>query len=130
MKTYNVIRRGNIVYEGHTSKLFAYGRFVLNQENDGIVSHVFDVFYPVETMSSDFMKVYIHTESVIRPILLKSTSHARMLNSLNTKELYRQLILLPELPEQQKIGILFTELQSLIAANQRQQKKPWKRGPP
>ena len=44
LKTYNVMRLGDIAFEGNKSKNFAHGRFVENTIGNGIVSHVFDVF--------------------------------------------------------------------------------------
>ena len=38
METYNIFRLGDIAFEGHKSKNFAYGRFVENTIGDGIVS--------------------------------------------------------------------------------------------
>lgn len=45
--TYNVMRIGDIAFEGSGSKLFAHGRFVENDIGDGIVSHVFEVLKPI-----------------------------------------------------------------------------------
>lgn len=47
MKTYNIMRMGDIAFEGNKSKNYAHGRFVENTIGDGIVSHVFDVFRPI-----------------------------------------------------------------------------------
>jgi type I restriction enzyme S subunit len=132
MKTYNVIHRGDIVFEGHTSKEFSYGRFVLNDGQDGIVSHVFDVYTPNQSQQSSqkFVKYYLHNEKILYPILLRSTSNARMLNSLNSKELYKQKILFPQYNEQKKIGELLTKIEKNIASNQRNLNKPLWTHPP
>lgn len=121
MKTYNVIHTGDIVFEGHTSKEFSHGRFVLNESHDGIVSHVFDVYTPNQKNYSDnnFVKYYLHNEKILYPILLKSTSNARMLNALNSKELYKQNILFPKYSEQRRIGNLLVKCENLIVSNQR-----------
>lgn len=123
MKTYNIIKLNDIVFEGHTSKKYKYGRFVLNDFKNGIVSHVFDVFKPQEDMNPTFMKYYIHDESVMEHPLLFSTSHARMLNSLNAKQLNKQTIKMPYLYEQKKIGLLLNLADKIIVANQCQQKR-------
>ncbi len=44
MKTYNVMRLGDIAFEGNRNKNYAHGRFVENTIGDGIVSHVFVIF--------------------------------------------------------------------------------------
>ena len=115
MKTYNVMHLGDIAFEGHKSKKFFGGRFVLNDIGDGIVSHVFEVFSPIVKYDIAFMKHYIHNERVMHNILLHSTTKTLMMNTLNSKEFLQQIILLPTLPEQQKIGALFTKLDHLIA---------------
>lgn len=44
LKTYNIIHLGEMIFEGHSSKEYKSGRFVVNDYRPGIVSHVFDVF--------------------------------------------------------------------------------------
>ena len=48
LRTYNIFRLGDIAFEGNKSKNYAFGRFVENTIGDGIVSHVFVVFRPVQ----------------------------------------------------------------------------------
>lgn len=38
LANYKRLRIGDIAFEGHTSKIFRYGRFVLNDVGDGIMS--------------------------------------------------------------------------------------------
>lgn len=40
LKTYNIMKLGDIAFEGNKSKRFLHGRFVENTIGDGIVSHV------------------------------------------------------------------------------------------
>lgn len=119
MRTYNVIHRGDILFEGHTSKKYAFGRFILNDYRDGIVSHIFDVYRPKVAFNQAFIKEYIHTERVIRPLLVRSTSNARMLNALNKSELANQRLLLTCMDEQQSIGHFLSLLNRTIALHQR-----------
>jgi type I restriction enzyme S subunit len=123
MKTYNVIRLNDIAFEGHTSKDFEYGRFVLNDYGNGIVSHVFDVYEPLEEFDSSFMKEYIHYEPIMKRILVRSTSSARMMNSLKSKEFLQELLYIPLLDEQHKIGEIFANLDHLITLHQREYDK-------
>ena len=63
MRTYNIMRLGDIAFEGNRSKYYANGRFVENTIGDGIVSHVFDVFRPITDYDLLFWKyhpVHIH----------------------------------------------------------------------
>lgn len=119
MMTYNKIRFGNIAFEGHANKEFPNGRFVLNDFRDGIVSHIYDVYIFTSRVDSAFMKKYINNPVVMRKILINSTSNARMMNSLNSKEFLKQKLLLPSFDEQQKIGVIFEQLDNLITLHQR-----------
>jgi len=126
MKTYNVIRLNDIAFEGHTSKEFEYGRFVLNDYGNGIVSHVFDVYEPIVEFDSSFIKEYIHYEPIMKQILVRSTSSARMMNALKLKEFLQESLRLPKLNEQRKIGKFFDSINDLITLHQRAPKKPQK----
>ncbi|EMF0436949.1 TPA: restriction endonuclease subunit S [Enterococcus faecium] len=119
MKTYNKIWKGNIAFEGHTNDEFPNGRFVLNDCQDGIVSHIYDVYSAVDEYDNEFMKRYINNPYVMRKILINATSSARMMKSLNSVEFLKQSILLPILSEQQKIGGFFYQLDNIIALHQR-----------
>ncbi len=119
MKTYNKIRKGNVAFEGHTNDEFPNGRFVLNDCQDGIVSHIYDVYSAVDEYNNEFMKRYINNPDVMRKILINATSSARMMKSLNSIEFLKQSILLPILSEQQKIGSFFKQLDDTIALHQR-----------
>lgn len=119
MKTYNKIRKGNVAFEGHTNDEFPHGRFVLNDCQDGIVSHIYDVYSAVDEYNNEFMKRYINNPDVMRKILINATSSARMMKSLNSIEFLKQSILLPILSEQQKIGKFFYQLDNTISLHQR-----------
>ncbi|MGJ3587078.1 restriction endonuclease subunit S [Lactococcus lactis] len=114
MTTYNKIRFGNIAFEGHANKEFPNGRFVLNDFRDGIVSHIYDVYSFIEKSDSNFMKKYINNPIVMRKILINSTSNARMMNSLNSKEFLKQNLILPTFEEQAKIGSFLKQLDITI----------------
>lgn len=120
MKTYNKIRKGNIAFEGHTNDEFPNGRFVLNDCQDGIVSHIYDVYSAVDEYNNEFMKRYINNPDVMRKILINATSSARMMKSLNSIEFLKQSILLPILSEQQKIGEFFYQLDNTLTLHQRE----------
>ncbi|MGF1944491.1 restriction endonuclease subunit S [Enterococcus casseliflavus] len=119
MKTYNKIWRGNIAFEGHTNDEFPNGRFVLNDCQDGIVSHIYDVYSAIDEYDNEFMKRYINDPDVMRKILINATSSARMMKSLNSVEFLKQNILLPILSEQHQIGKFFYQLDQTITLHQR-----------
>lgn len=112
MKTYKVFRKGDIAFEGHRSKKFKYGRFVENNLGNGIVSHVFEVYRPTQTINLSFWKFYIHSEQVMHDILRKSTIKATMMTNLVNNDFLKQSILVPDQKTQQKLGSLFNLVQS------------------
>lgn len=120
MKTYNIMYEGDIAFEGNKSKDFSFGRFVLNDIQNGIVSHVFNVYRPKINNDIYFMKIYINNENVMKHILVRSTTKTLMMTTLNPKDIEKQNLILPSIEEQQKIGILFKQLDKTVALHQQQ----------
>ena len=73
LETYKIIRVGDIAFEGHTNKVHAFGRFVLNDAGDGLMSPRFSCLRPVVQQYFPFWKYYIPNERMMRPILVKAT---------------------------------------------------------
>ena len=117
--TYKVLRVGDIAFEGHTNKQFRFGRFVVNDIGTGIMSPRFSTLRPLKEMSLDFWKQYIHSESVMRVILVNSTKAGTMMNELVIPEFLNQRIMVPSENEQAVIGRYFTSLDHLITLHQR-----------
>ena len=57
----------------------------------------------------------------MRSILVKSTKLGTMMNELVVEDFLRQTILVPHKTEQQQIGALFSQLDSLITLHQREE---------
>ncbi|OZG49544.1 restriction endonuclease subunit S [Pseudoscardovia suis] len=116
MRTYNVMRVGDIAFEGHTSNEFAFGRFVENDLGDGIVSHVFVVLRPIpgRRYNLAFWKEAIHDELLMRRILARSTKRSTMMHEIVVPDFLKETVRVPSLPEQQEIGKFFTTLDSTI----------------
>lgn len=119
MRTYNVMRVGDIAFEGNKNKNYSYGRFVENDIGDGIVSHVFDVFRPIVNYDLNFWKYYINNENVMGHILRKVTTKATMMTNLVAKDFLKASILVPSMEEQQRIGLFFRQLDQAITLHQR-----------
>lgn len=66
LRTYNIMRLGDIAFEGNRSKYFAHGRFVENTIGDGLVSHVFKVFRPLKVSDLLFWKYAINNEIIMK----------------------------------------------------------------
>ena len=119
MRTYNVMRLGDIAFEGNKSKNYAHGRFVENTIGDGIVSHVFDVFRPIAEYDLYFWKYLINNEDVMGRIMTRCTKASTMMTNLVTNDFLKEEIMVPSLDEQSKIGKYLDDLDHLITLHQR-----------
>lgn len=120
MKTYNVMKKGDIAFEGNKNKKFMFGRFVENDLGDGIVSHIFDVYRPIyRDINITFWKYYINSEKVMHNVLRKSTTSATMMHNLVSKDFLNQTLLIPSNNESAKIGLIESKIDNLITLQQR-----------
>ena len=83
----------------------------------------FTCLRPIVEQEYSFWKYFIHSEEVMRPILVNSTKSGTMMNELVVKDFLEQEILVPSLPEQRQIGAFFDCLDSLITLHQRKYDK-------
>lgn len=116
---YKVLRVSDIAYEGHKNKQFSFGRFVLNDIGDGIMSPRFTTLRPIKQMDINFWKQYIIYEPVMKHILVKSTKLGTMMNELVQEDLFKLILLVPSNEEQAKIGSLFKQIDDIIVLHQR-----------
>lgn len=121
--TYNVMRLGDIAFEGHANRVFSHGRFVENDLGIGIVSHIFDVFRPKVEYDLSYWRYAINNESLMRNVLIRSTKASTMMHNLVTSDFLKQSIPVPTVAEQKKIGGVLVRLDSLIALHQRKLEK-------
>lgn len=118
LSKYKVLRIGDIAFEGHTNKEFRYGRFVLNNLENGIMSPRFTSLRPIVPQEYDFWEYYIHSERVMRSKLINSTKAGTMMNELVPEDLFQQSILVPSLDEQKEIGAYLKQIDNLIELHQ------------
>jgi len=85
----------------------------------GRVNSNYDINFFFQTTLTDSFKDFV-----------KITSQRSGQPGINSKEYGNYFLHVPEKNEQIEIGKLLNKIDKLLAANQRQQKKPWKRGPP
>lgn len=123
LANYKRLRMGDIAFEGHTSKEFRYGRFVLNDAGDGIMSPRFSALRPISELPIQFWKYYIHYEPIMKRVLVNSTKAGTMMNELVVHEFLQESVLVPSIEEQQRIGDYFRNLDHLITLHQRQLEK-------
>lgn len=114
LSSYKVLRLGDIAFEGHENKEYSHGRFVLNDIGDGIMSPRFSCMRPVCTQIDGFWKYYIHSERVMRNILVRSTKKGTMMHELVIPDFLKQSIMVPSLPEQQKIAEFLSTIDTVI----------------
>ncbi len=120
LATYNVMRLGDIAFEGNRSKRFAHGRFVENTIGDGIVSHVFKVFRHVgDNYDLSYWKHAINNEKLMKDVLARSTKASTMMHELVTTDFLEESTLVPSLNEQRAIGAAIDSIDRLITLHQR-----------
>ena len=119
LKTYYTFKLGDIAFEGHQSKEFRYGRFVENDIGNGIVSHIFAVFRPIQEYDLCFWKYAINNETLMQRILARSTKASTMMHDLVTNDFLKETFLVPSVKEQKQIGAFLNKLDHLITLHQR-----------
>ena len=118
LANYKRLRTGDIAFEGHTSKSFRYGRFVLNDVGDGIMSPRFSALRPLAQIPTNFWKYYIHYEPIMRKILVASTKAGTMMNELVIDEFLKSSVPVPSIEEQTRIGSILKNIDNLITLHQ------------
>lgn len=116
LRSYNIMRLGDIAFEGNKSKNFAHGRLVENTIGDGIVSHVFVVMEPIsKKYDLYFWKYYINNENIMGKILCRCTKSSTMMNDIVVDDFLKESILVPSYEEQIEIGKILTSLERQIS---------------
>ena len=124
LRTYNIFRLGDIAFEGNKSKNFAHGRFVENVIGDGIVSHVFEVFSPInQDYDLNYWKYAINSERIMGKVLMRCTKASTMMTNLVAKDFLKEKILVPSHEEQSKIGSFFACLDKQISIQEQRLEK-------
>ena len=119
LDNYKVLRIGDIAFEGHENKDFKFGRFVMNDIGNGIMSPRFTALRPLKVLNVEFWKEYINYEPIMQKKLVNSTKKGTMMHELVVDEFLKQDILLPSKKEQQKIGRLLKLQSNIIDLHQR-----------
>ena len=104
-RTY-VMRFGDIAFEGHPNKEFEYGRFVVNDIGDGVISELFPIYRHVQKdYVNNYWKYAIQIENVMAPIYRQAIMiSGNSSNKLNESDFLRQSIMVPCIEEQKKIA--------------------------
>ena len=123
LKTYFTFKVGDIAFEGHQSKEFRYGRFVENDIGDGIVSHIFTVFRPIQRFNLHFWKYAINSENLMQKILSRSTKASTMMHDLVPEDFLNETFLVPSIDEQKAVGKFLHQIDNLLTLHQRKYEK-------
>ena len=123
LKTYYTFNVGDIAFEGHQSKEFRYGRFVENDIGNGIVSHIFAVFRPIQPYDLYFWKYAINNEILMQSVLSRSTKASTMMHDLVCNDFLNESFFVPTLNEQKLIGNYIYKIDNLITLHQRKLEK-------
>ncbi len=118
LSTYKVLRVGDVAFEGHESKDYSHGRFVLNDIGDGIMSPRFSCMRPITPLNNGFWKYYIHFEAVMKDILIRATKKGTMMHELVFEDLFKQSIGVPCPEEQQKIADFLSSVDEVISTSE------------
>lgn len=119
LKTYFTFKVGDIAFEGHQSKEFRYGRFVENDIGDGVVSHIFTVFRPIQRFDLHFWKYAINSENLMQKILSRSTKASTMMHDLVPEDFLNETFLVPSIDEQKAVGKFLHQIDNLLTLHQR-----------
>lgn len=119
-RTY-VMRYGDIAFEGHPNDDFMYGRFVLNDIGDGVISELFPIYRFRTEYVLKYWKYAIQVERVMSPVYRKAiTSSGASSNKLNEDDFLRETIHVPCLEEQQKIADFLSSVDDVISASEQE----------
>lgn len=103
-RTY-VMRIGDMAFEGHPNSDFLFGRFVVNDIGDGVISELFPIYRHKTEYVLKYWKYAIQIEKVMAHIYRRSiTSSGASSNKLNDDDFQRESICVPCLEEQKKIA--------------------------
>ncbi|MFB5366335.1 restriction endonuclease subunit S [Enterococcus faecium] len=118
-RTY-VMRLGDIAFEGHPNADFKFGRFVVNDIGEGVVSELFPIYRHKQEYDNNYWKYAIQLERIMAPIFAKSiTSSGNSSNKLYPKHFLRQRVSVASIDEQHKIGDFLLTIDRTIALHQR-----------
>lgn len=114
------MRVGDMAFEGHPNSEFLFGRFVVNDLGDGVISELFPIYRHKTDYVLKYWKYAIQVESIMAHIYRKCiTSSGASSNKINDNDFLRESIVVPCVEEQQKIASFLTMYDKKIEAEKK-----------
>jgi len=120
VSNYGVVHTGDIVYTKSPLNSNPYGIIKTNRGKSGIVSTLYAVYHPKETVISDFVQTYFEQHArmnnYMHPLVNKGAKNDMKVSSENA---LKGLVIFPKVEEQHRIVALFHKIDTLITLHQR-----------
>ena len=120
VSNYGVVRTGDVVYTKSPLNSNPYGIIKTNKGKPGIVSTLYAVYYPRETVEPDFVQIYFEQHArmnnYMHPLVNKGAKNDMKVSSENA---LKGDVIFPDITEQRQIVALFAKLDNLITLHQR-----------
>lgn len=121
---YGVVRTGDVVYTKSPLNLNPYGIIKTNKGKPGIVSTLYAVYHPRETVVPDFVQVYFEQHArmnnYMHPLVNKGAKNDMKVSSENA---LKGDVIFPDITEQRQNVALFAKLDNLITLHQQKYDK-------
>lgn len=118
-RTY-VLRRGDMAFEGHPKTDFKYGRFVVDDIGDGVISELFPIYRHIGKYDNDYWKFLVQRDDIMSKILINCIEISfTSSNKLDEDAFLAQGLFVADLREQIKIGHIFEGIADAIVLHQR-----------
>lgn len=124
VSNYGVVRTGDVVYTKSPLNLNPYGIIKTNKGKPGIVSTLYAVYHPRETVVPDFVQVYFEQHArmnnYMHPLVNKGAKNDMKVSSENA---LKGDVIFPDITEQRQNVALFAKLDNLITLHQQKYDK-------
>ena len=121
---YGVVETGDIVYTKSPLKSNPYGIIKANKGKNGIVSTLYAVYKPKQSVNPEFVQIYFEQDArmnnYMHPLVNKGAKNDMKVSAENA---LKGQIVFPDIKEQRTISEFFRNLETLITLHQRKYEK-------
>ena len=121
---YGVVETGDIVYTKSPLKSNPYGIIKANKGKNGIVSTLYAVYKPKQSVNPEFVQIYFEQDArmnnYMHPLVNKGAKNDMKVSAENA---LKGQIVFPDIKEQRTISEFFRNLETLITLHQRKLEK-------